>query len=105
MSTSIVFTGAAELSDGTKILRAQLTKAAEQHGYRVVNRVMPGVSFLVASRDDTVKARSAKEKGLQVYTYENFVAHLRMLGTEPTLFGGELNAYVDCAPSNKAEVL
>lgn len=97
--TTVVFTGAAALSDDRKLLRAALTKAANKAGIAVLPTWKPTCDYLVASRNDTVKARGAEAAGKTVFSYDQFVKHLSDLGVdafaEEFTAGVKPNQYTD----------
>jgi hypothetical protein len=57
--------------------------------------VRPGVSLLVASRTDTVKAKSAAASGIDVVDYPAFIALLETLGVTVVRSGEAPNTYTD----------
>lgn len=72
----VVFTGPAEDAKGRLILRADLIASAVARGWTVQKSVQRTTELLVASRTDTVKARKAKQQGVIVVSYPDFLAHL-----------------------------
>lgn len=94
----VVFTGPAVDSSGKAILRANLAAACQEVGMEVQRSVRKNTEVLVASRTDTVKARKAKERGLPVMTYPQFIAtYLRGVEIKE---GGVLNPYTDKVDSD-----
>ena len=97
----VVFTGAAHDAEGHPILRADLKKAAQQIGFRVLDNWTPAAQLLVASRIDTVKAKHAAERRIPVLTYPEFLAVLAKQGATPTLAADSkaaANDFVDDVP-------
>lgn len=93
MMMKVVLTGPAVDGCGKSILRANLIKACKEAGVEVQPRVSPDTDALVASRTDTVKAAAAKNLGLPVITYPQFIAtYLRGVEIEE---GGIANPYTD----------
>lgn len=82
-SPVVVFTGPAKLASGQTILREALVKASAKAGLRMAKTWCGDAAFLVSSRDDTVKARKAKEQGKVVFTYDDYVLYLQNLGVDP----------------------
>ncbi len=71
---NVVFTGPAILEDGRLIPRSNLVAACKQFGaIQVQPRVRGDTDLLVASRTDTVKAKSAAASGIMVLSYQTFV--------------------------------
>lgn len=77
MSGSVVFTGKG-IDPGTGKLRVreEWCALARSKGFRAdpKDKVQYGTTYLVASRDDTSKAASAKTYGTQVISYNDFYA-------------------------------
>lgn len=73
---TVVFTGPAHDKHGSQILRDTLKEVAEACGFKVQGPVQATTSMLVASRRDTVKAKTALKRGLTVLTYPEFLALL-----------------------------
>ena len=71
---NVVFTGQAIDTHGNAILRAKLAAECNRFGLNVQSAIKPNTSILVASRDDTVKARTARAYGVQVMSYSAFVS-------------------------------
>jgi hypothetical protein len=71
---NVVFTGPAFDNGGHAVVRADLVAACEATGkFAVQSSVRMDTDLLVASRTDTVKARSAKERGVEVLSYPQFI--------------------------------
>ena len=88
----VVFTGPAFDSAGHSILRNDL--AAACLGIATVqSAVNADTDYLVASRKDTVKAKRAMERGLEVLTYPEFIA--RFLSGVTIVKGSKPNKYTD----------
>lgn len=68
---NIVFTGAATFK-GERVMRDDLKRMAAQRGFTVQSMVSASTDILVASRDDTRKARAAVALGVKVLTYPGF---------------------------------
>lgn len=76
----IALTGAAVGPDGRRIPRSELVRRCRRAGLIVGNTVRPLTDTLVASRDDTRKARAAKLRGLKVASYLELIAALEASG-------------------------
>lgn len=74
-----VFTGRGQGSTGMFVERGALAAELQRRGHDVYDRVEYGVDYLVASRTDTVKARAARDLGVQVITYAEMWAMLNGL--------------------------
>lgn len=94
---NVVFTGTAYNGTAQRVMREDLARAAEAAGYVVQRSVQNSTHLLVASRADTVKANKAKEKGLLVVTYPQFILHLEQKGF-PIVGAGRFNPNVDADP-------
>lgn len=79
MKPIICFTGAGSVL-GQKIDRAAWEEACGNLGYPISGA--KNCNILVASRDDTTKARDAKGRGATVMTYDEFAGELRMNGCQ-----------------------
>ena len=91
---NVVFTGPAIDGNGHSIVRAQLTMACQAKGnLRVQASVRPDTDVLVASRTDTVKAKTAAARGVAVFTYPEFIN--RFLTKVEIVTGGKPSKYVD----------
>jgi NAD-dependent DNA ligase len=88
----VVFTGPASTRHGKPVLRADLKAFAEKHGYVVQGAVNARTMMLVASRADTVKARRAFDKGIEVVSFGQFIASLGGFVPES---GGQFDPYAD----------
>jgi hypothetical protein len=95
MSKRVVFTGPATDKQGRPIVRKDLIQAASEAGLEVSNKIDAGVELLVASRTDTVKAKSAAASGIAVVDYAAFVSMLEALGVEIKHSGAAPDKYVD----------
>ena len=96
---NIVFTGAAVGSDGHPIKREDIIKASKMAGFHVQAKVDALTDILVASRDDTVKAKNATAGGVAVVTYVQWFTTLAKRGVEIGDFitEGPGNAWTDTA--------
>jgi hypothetical protein len=96
----VVLTGPCVLSDGTRFLRETLSQAASKVGYLVPKGYDARCVIVVASRDDTVKARKAAAEGKLVISYDGFVHMLRQMGADPSEWtcGAKEDPFVDKAP-------
>ena len=74
MITNVVFTGPAIDGAGNFIVRADLTLLCGSHGIDVQRAVRPDTHILVASRNDTVKAKRAAGRHKKVMTYPQFLS-------------------------------
>lgn len=74
MNLNVVFTGPAVMNDGKIVTRRELTQACVACGITIQSSVRKDTNFLVASREDTVKAQNAAMRGLAVMPYESFIA-------------------------------
>lgn len=90
----VVFTGPAKIN-GQHVLRVDITDAASKAGCVIRGKIEPGVDVLVASRDDTVKAKNAAKLGVEVMTYDEFAGILGKLGVAIVCSGAEPDPYVD----------
>lgn len=88
----VVLTGPAYDNNGVPVLRADLVVAMRELGMVPQSIVAPDTQLLVASRDDTTKARRAAERGIDVITYADFMAEF---GIAVRRSGAVRNAYVD----------
>ena len=68
----IVLTGPAYLGK-EKILRTRIITACKREKITVDRRITGSTNFLVASRQDTVKARAAKMMDVPVITYDDLI--------------------------------
>lgn len=89
----IVFTGQAMDAEGNVILRADLIEAAQAIGLTVYKNWEPGVDILVASRDDTMKAKRAQKSGTPVWSYPRFIEFLGDNGMIPVWVEVDDNTY------------
>lgn len=71
---NIVFTGGATYKGG-RVIRDELIAAVTAQGHSVQSMVSTNTDILVASRDDTRKARKAQALGVKVLTYPGFIRH------------------------------
>lgn len=93
MMMKVVLTGPAVDGCGKSILRANLIEACQKAGVEVQPRVRADTTALVASRTDTVKAKTAQGRGIPVMTYPQFIAtYLRGIEIKE---GGVANPYTD----------
>lgn len=91
---NVVFTGPAFDNGGHSVVRADLIQACKATGKFVVqSSVRVDTDLLVASRTDTVKAKSAAEKGLQVLSYPQFIRSF--LSTVDLKLGAKPNRFTD----------
>lgn len=77
MSGSVVFTGKGiDPATGKLRVREDWCALARSKGFYAdpKDKVTPGTRYLVASRDDTSKAASARSWGTQVISYNDFWA-------------------------------
>jgi hypothetical protein len=93
----VVFTGEAYDVHGKAVLRGDLKKLAEANGLVVQSSVQTRTQMVVASRTDTVKAKKAKERGLLVQTYPEFLKSWLGVETVPEL-GGKYDPNIDAVP-------
>lgn len=100
---NVVFTGPASDVLGQVIVRANLVAACQASGrVAVQDGVKPSTDLVVASRADTVKARSAATRGLKVMTYQQFlVEHLAGIAIPAV---AKWNWFTDAAVKVKKEV-
>ncbi len=91
---TLCFTGPAVDHRGNSVLRADLKARAEDFGFVVKGSVTQAVQVLVASRIDTVKARKAKDRGMIVITYPDFIQQ-SLGGSVPHQEGSILVPVVD----------
>ena len=71
---NVVFTGPAFDNGGHAVVRADLIAACKATGkFAVQSSVRTDTDLLVASRTDTVNAKSAKERGIEVLSYPQFI--------------------------------
>ena len=70
---NVVFTGPAFDSLGQSVARSNLISACKAVGYVVQSSVRGDTDLLVASRTDTVKAKTAEGQGKKVMTYPEFI--------------------------------
>jgi NAD-dependent DNA ligase len=85
MTTYVVFTGKAFNKAGESIPRDVLKQMANMSGFIVHDDVDDKTDLLVASRSDTKKAMAASLRGVQVVSYEQFIASLSI----PVEVGGK----------------
>jgi hypothetical protein len=97
---NVVFTGAAVDAAGAAILRANLIAACRERGINVQPGIMASTKILVASRNDTVKARGAAARNIAVLSYPEFLGTF-FDGPIPT--GGSFSKYTDLAPAKPAK--
>ena len=71
---NVVFTGPAFDGNGQSVLRAHLAAACLSNGINVQPCVIGSTTALIASRQDTVKARGAKSRGVEVLSYPQFIS-------------------------------
>ena len=94
MTVNVVFTGPAFDGSGRAIVRDNLIAACLSAGAITVSlRVTCITQILVASRKDTVKAKSASARGIPVLTYPEFIQSYLKLTKVPT--GAKPNAFTD----------
>ena len=79
--TTVVFTGPAKIH-GQLVVREQLVRASNAAGFIVAKTWTRAADFLVASRTDTVKSRRAYEEHKTVFTYADYVQHLKDFGVD-----------------------
>jgi len=105
---SVCFTGPAHNAAGMAILRADLIVAAQNCGYQVQSQMSATTQLLVASRDDTVKAAKAAERGIEVITYPEFLGRMAMLTLTSSIPATESkhepDVWVDPAPEDMGKV-
>ncbi|MBS7812389.1 BRCT domain-containing protein [Roseococcus pinisoli] len=94
--SNVVLTGPAVTANGDVVLRADLISQATKLGWNIQKSVQATTEMLVASRADTVKAREAKERGIIVVTYAEFLAQI---GPVPAT--GTYDGNVDWVPPPK----
>ena len=76
MTVNVVFTGPAFDASGNSVVRADLIAACSVKGNLSVQKaVRPDTDVLVASRYDTTKARAARQRGLAVLDYGEFITN------------------------------
>lgn len=85
--TVVCFTGSGNLP-GHAITRPDWERAAATMGWSV-SKSAKSCDVLVASRDDTVKAKNARSSGKTIMTYEEFAGEcymsgIRFIGGAPT---------------------
>jgi hypothetical protein len=90
---NIVFTGPAFDGAGFSIVRGDLIAACATSGHAVQRAVKPDTDLLVASRTDTVKAKAALLRGVEVMTYPTFLA--KVLGSVAIARGARPDKYTD----------
>jgi hypothetical protein len=91
---NVVFTGPAFDNAGHAVVRADLIEACKATGkFAVQSAVKPNTDLLVASRTDTVKAKAAAAKGLEVITYPQFIRSF--LSNVELKTGAKPNRYTD----------
>jgi hypothetical protein len=73
---SFCMTGNGQNRAGGFMLRADIIRAAEQHGWYWHDTVGFSTDYLVATRTDTTKACNARSYGTRVITYPEFWALL-----------------------------
>lgn len=96
---NVVFTGPAIDGSGCSIVRADLVGACSEEGnLHVQSTVRVDTDILVASRADTVKAKSAHARGLAVFTYPEFIS--RFLADVDVKAAGKPNKYIDAIDLN-----
>lgn len=91
----VVFTGPAPTINGVNIKRDDITKAATMAGHVVRGAVDSSVHLLVASRKDTMKAVKAAKLGVQVQTYQEFIASLAFYGVYIEISDAPPNPFCD----------
>lgn len=93
---NVVFTGPATDVLGRAIIRANLVAACHMTGrLSVQDAVKASTHVLVASRADTVKAKSAAARGVKVLTYPEFLReHLAGVAIPSE---GKWNGFTDAA--------
>lgn len=75
MSGTVVFTGKGiDPATGKLRVRPDWASLGRAKGFIEQDRVTRGTDYLVASADDTIKARKAREYGTQVISYNDFYA-------------------------------
>lgn len=94
MLSYVVFTGPAHDHAGHPIVRKDLITACAKAQIEVWNKVAPGC-VLVAARDDTVKAKAAKQMGVTVMPYVKFLAVLNCMGCPVVASGVAPDPYCD----------
>jgi len=93
---NVVFTGPATDSSNRPVIRRDLVAAVEAKGFTVQGSIRTSTTILVASRIDTVKAKSARDRKLTVTTYAAFID--AVLGGEvPKCEATAPNKYTDHA--------
>jgi len=99
---NVVFTGPAVDVLGQSIVRANLIAACNKLGtVSVQPAVKANTTLVVASRADTVKAKSAAARGVKVLTYPEFlIQHLAGVAI-PT--DGKWSWFTDAAVSKKVQ--
>lgn len=95
---NIVLTGAASYPNGKTILRADLVAACKKADIKVQTAVEFTTNILVASRHDTVKAKNAKNLGVQVIDYAELIDLLGEMGVKIESTGAQPDPYVDGVP-------
>jgi len=90
---NVVFTGPAFDGNGQSIIRADLIAACQKTGLFVQPAVKATTDVLVASRKDTVKAKSAATRGLKVLTYPEFIS--KFLAKVEITSGGKPDKWCD----------
>ena len=91
---NIVFTGPAYDSTGKSILRADLGAACLVKGnLKLQSSVRGDTNILVASRTDTVKAQKAKDRGVAVFSYPEFIG--KFLRGVDLVTGAKPDKYTD----------
>ncbi|MBY0560042.1 hypothetical protein [Hyphomicrobium sp.] len=91
----IVFTGPAIDGNGNTILRANLAAACLKADLSIQPAVRQDTEILVASRTDTVKAKAAAARGLEVIGYPEYINKYLSGVKLPT--SGRANIYTDFA--------
>lgn len=97
---NVVFTGPGFDGNGQSIIRANLIAACQKTGHFVQPAVKASTDVLVASRKDTVKAKSAKARGLAVLTYPEFIS--KFLAEVEIMSAGKPDKWCDAVVESTA---
>jgi len=100
MTVNVVFTGPAFDASGNTVVRSDLIAACSVRGNLSVQKaVRPDTDVLVASRYDTTKARAARQRGIAVLGYDEFIENF--LKGVPLKLSGNTGGSVGAHPTKK----
>lgn len=97
---NVVLTGPAKDGQGNAIVRADLVAALAKVGISVRSKVDLTTDYLVASRTDTVKAKTAQSLGVEVLTYPQLITLALAQGDFKIEKIGTPDPYVDADPDS-----